>query len=51
MAIFRCPKHDVLFEANQPPTHMGHAKCPHCNPKSGPAENDQVGDGKNKGKD
>jgi hypothetical protein len=50
MATFRCPKHDVLFEANQAPTHNGHAKCPHCNPKAAPADNDQGGD-KDKGKE
>jgi hypothetical protein len=31
MPTFRCPKHDVLFEAQTPPLHVGHGKCPHCN--------------------
>jgi hypothetical protein len=36
MATFRCPKHDVLFEANTAPNHNGHGKCPFCNPKLAP---------------
>jgi hypothetical protein len=36
MATYRCPVHDVLFEAEKPPTHMGHKKCPHCNPSAAP---------------
>ena len=30
MSVHRCPKHDVLFESNKPPTQDGHAKCPFC---------------------
>ncbi len=36
MATYRCPVHDVLFDAEKPPTHMGHKKCPHCNPSAAP---------------
>jgi hypothetical protein len=32
MTTFRCPKHDITFEANKAPTQDGHAKCPLCNP-------------------
>jgi hypothetical protein len=38
MAVFRCPKHDVLFHAEKPPTQHGHAKCPHCNPQAKPKD-------------
>jgi hypothetical protein len=34
VAIHRCPKHDVLFESQTPPTQDGHAKCPQCNPQA-----------------
>jgi hypothetical protein len=33
MTTHRCPKHDVLFESQKPPTQDGHAKCPVCNPR------------------
>lgn len=32
MTTFRCPKHDVLFEANKAPTQDGHKKCHKCTP-------------------
>jgi hypothetical protein len=34
MAVFRCPKHDVLFQAEKAPTQHGHGKCPFCNPNA-----------------
>lgn len=34
MATFRCPKHDVLFQADKAPTQHGHGKCPFCNPNA-----------------
>lgn len=48
MATFRCPKHDVLFQANQPPTQDGHKKCPICNPpeKPKPGENPEPAEAK-----
>lgn len=32
MPVHRCPKHDVLFDSQKPPTQDGHQKCPLCNP-------------------
>jgi hypothetical protein len=37
MTVNRCPKHDVLFESNKPPTQDGHAKCPICKRERDPA--------------
>jgi hypothetical protein len=30
MPTYRCPVHDVLFEAQGAPSHLGHAKCHLC---------------------
>lgn len=30
---YRCPKHDVVFSAQKPPSQNGHLKCPLCSPK------------------
>jgi hypothetical protein len=30
MTTFRCPKHDVTFEAVNPPSVRGHLRCPLC---------------------